>query len=53
MELREFIREENAELSEFDETLVRHRIRKITVHSDRLPIEFRTGDIVETGEKRE
>ena len=53
MELREFIREESAELSEFYETLVRRRLRKITAHSDRLTIEFRTGDIVETGEERE
>ena len=30
-------------------TLVRHWIKKITVHPDRLTIEFKTGDIVETG----
>ena len=47
-ELRKFIRSQSAELTEFDETLVRHRIRKITVHPDRLTIEFKTGDIVET-----
>ena len=47
MELREFIRGQSAELTEFDETLVRHWIRKITVHPDRLTIEFKTGDIVE------
>ena len=35
-ELREFIRSQSAELTEFDETLVRHWIRKITVHPDRL-----------------
>ena len=29
--------------------LVRHWIKKITVHPDRLTIEFKTGDIVETG----
>ena len=48
-ELREFIRSQSSELTEFDETLVRHWIRKITVHHDRLTIEFKTGDIVETG----
>lgn len=48
-ELREFIRSHSEELTEFDETLVRHWIRKITVHPDRLTIEFKTGDIVETG----
>lgn len=53
IELREFIRGQSAELTEFDETLVRHWIRKITVHPDRLTIEFKTGDIVETGGERE
>ena len=48
-EFREFIRSQSSELTEFDETLVRHWIRKITVHPDRLTIEFKTGDIVETG----
>ena len=48
-ELREFIRSQSEELTEFDETLVRHWIRKITVHPDRLTNEFKTGDIVETG----
>ena len=52
-ELREFIRGQSAELTEFDETLVRHWIKKITVHPDRLTIEFKTGDIVETGGERE
>ena len=48
-EFMEFIRGQSAELTEFDETLVRHWIKKITVHPDRLTIEFKTGDIVETG----
>ena len=52
MELREFIRSQSAELTEFDETLVRHWIRKITVHPDRLTIEFKTGDIVETNDRK-
>ena len=52
-ELREFIISQSVELAEFDETLVRHWIRKITVHFDRLTIEFKTGDIEETGEERE
>lgn len=52
-ELKEFIRSQSSELTEFDETLVRHWIRKITVHPDRLTIEFKTGDIVETGGERE
>jgi hypothetical protein len=47
----EFIRGQSAELTEFDETPVRHRIRKITVHPDRLTIEFKTGDIVEIGDR--
>ena len=51
-ELREFIRGQSAELTEFDETLVRHWIRKITVHPDRLTIEFKTGDIVETNDRK-
>ena len=51
-ELREFIRSQSAELTEFDETLVRHWIRKITVHPDRLTIEFKTGDIVETNDRK-
>ena len=53
MELREFIRSQSAELTEFDETLVRHWIRKITVHPDRLTIELKTGDIVEVGKEQE
>ena len=51
-ELREFIRGQSAELTEFDETLVRHWIKKITVHPDRLTIEFKTGDIVETNDRK-
>ena len=50
------VREEQTELenslTEFDETLVRHWIRKITVHPDRLTIEFKTGDIVETNDRK-
>ena len=52
MELREFIRSQSAELTEFDETLVRHWFRKITVHPDRLTIEFKTGDIVDVGKEQ-
>lgn len=52
-ELREFIRSQSSELTEFDETLVRHWIRKITVHPDWLTIEFKTGDIVEVGKEQE
>ena len=52
-ELKEFIRSQSSELTEFDETLVRHWIRKITVHPDWLIIEFKTGDIVEVGKEQE
>lgn len=52
-ELKEFIRSQSSELTEFDETLVRHWIRKITVHPDWLTIEFKTGDIVEVGKEQE
>ena len=53
MELKEFIRSQSSELTKFDETLVRHWIRKITVHPDWLTIEFKTGDIVEVGKEQE
>ncbi|WP_019002623.1 hypothetical protein [Succinimonas amylolytica] len=46
-DFREFIRGQSAELTEFDETLVMHWIRKLTVHPDRMTFEFKTGDIVE------
>jgi len=52
-ELKEFIRSQSSELTKFDETLVRHWIRKITVHPDWLTIEFKTGDIVEVGKEQE
>ena len=47
-ELWEFIKGQSTELTEFDKTLVRHWIRKITVHPNRLTIEFKTGNIVDT-----
>ncbi|WP_298509304.1 integrase [uncultured Ruminobacter sp.] len=43
----------NAAIHGLDETLVRHWIRKITVHPDWLTIEFKTGDIVEVGKEQE
>ena len=40
---QDFIRSQPAELTEFDESLVRHWVRKITVWTDKYTVELKSG----------
>ena len=42
-ELREFLAAQPHQIAEFDETLVRHLLAKITVFSERLDFTFQSG----------
>ena len=42
-DLQDFIRAQPADITEFDEILVRRLIAKITVFSDRFTVEFKSG----------
>jgi ABC-type multidrug transport system ATPase subunit len=42
-EMTDFLNEQSCELEEYDEQLVRRIIEKITVHDDKLTIEFKSG----------
>ena len=42
-ELQDFIRQQSAELTEFDETLVKRWVQKITVWEDRFTVELKSG----------
>ena len=42
-ELQEFLAAQPHQIAEFDETLVRHLLTKVTVSSDRLDFTFRSG----------
>ena len=42
-ELQDFIRQQSAELTEFDEALVKRWVQKITVWSDRYTVELKSG----------
>lgn len=41
--LQDFIRSQSADLTEFDETLVRRWVQKITVWSDKYSVELKSG----------
>jgi site-specific DNA recombinase len=42
-EMTEFMKNQSVELQEYDEQLVRRLIEKVTVHDDKLTIEFKSG----------
>lgn len=42
-EMTEFLHEQSYELEEYDEQLVRKLVEKVTVHEDRLTVEFKSG----------
>lgn len=41
--LQDFIRSQPAELTEFDETLVRHWFKQIVIHEDHYTVELKSG----------
>lgn len=46
-ELQDFIKKQPSSITEFDETLVRHLLARITVHDDYLEFRFKSGVTVE------
>ena len=46
-ELQEFIMEQPSEITEFDESLVKHLLAKVTVYEGKLVFEFKSGVRVE------
>jgi len=42
-EMTDFLNEQSCELEEYDEQLVRRLIEKITIHYDRVEVEFNSG----------
>ena len=46
-ELQKFIREQNDVITDFDETLVRHLLYRVTVYDQKLVFEFKSGVSVE------
>ncbi len=46
-ELNEFIKQQDSELTEFDESLARRWIKEIVVCDDRFSVEVKSGVVVE------
>lgn len=46
-ELNEFIKQQDSELTDFDESLVRRWIKEIVVWDDRFSVELKSGVIIE------
>lgn len=46
-ELTEFIEQQDSELTEFDESLVRRWLKEIVVWDDRVSVELKSGIIIE------
>ena len=46
-ELRGFIISQPSGITEFDETLVKHLLKKVTVYEDKLVFEFKSGVMVD------
>lgn len=46
-ELQDFIISQPSGISEFDETLVKHLLKKVTVYEDKLVFEFKSGVMVD------
>lgn len=49
-ELTEFIEQQDSELTEFDESLVRRWLKEIVVWDDRVSVELKSGVVVEIQE---
>ena len=41
--MTDFLNEQSCQLEEYDEQLVRRLIEKVTVHDDRIEVEFKSG----------
>ena len=46
-EMQQFLAEQTEQIEEYDETLVRRMIEKITVYEDRFTVEFKSGTSVD------
>ena len=46
-ELQDFIISQPSGITEFDETLVKHLLKKVTVYEDKLVFEFKSGVMVD------
>lgn len=46
-ELQEFIGEQDTDITEFDETLVRRLVKKVTVYKKKFTVEFKSGGSVD------
>lgn len=46
-ELQDFIAQQKTDITEFDETLVKKLIEKITVFADHFTVEFKSGLTIE------
>ena len=46
-DLQDFIREQSTEITEFDETLVKRLIERITVFDEYFTAEFKSGVVIE------
>lgn len=46
-EMQQFLAEQTKQIEEYDETLVRRMIEKITVYEDRFTVEFKSGTSVD------
>jgi hypothetical protein len=42
-EMTDFLNEQSCELEKYDEQLVRRLIEKVTIHDDRVEVEFKSG----------
>ena len=47
VEMQQFLAEQTEQIEEYDETLVRRMIEKITVYEDRFTVEFKSGTSVD------
>lgn len=45
--MQQFLAEQTEQIEEYDETLVRRMIEKITVYEDRFTVEFKSGTSVD------
>lgn len=46
-EMTDFLNEQSCELEEYDEQLVRRLIEKVTVHDDRIEVEFKSSIVID------
>ena len=42
-EMKQFLTEQTEQIEEYDESLVRRMIEKVTIYDDRLTVEFKSG----------